>query len=77
MTAAAPPNLMFTGCRLNEIHKLKQSYFDLKLKIILLSDCRTGKKTIYLCKPLSKISNDLRKLSAIPISSSATLPDDT
>jgi integrase len=36
------------GCRLSEIQKLKWSYIDLKSKMILLPDSKTGKKTIYL-----------------------------
>ena len=40
--------LIFTGCRLSEIQKLKWSYVDLKSKMILLPDSKTGKKTIYL-----------------------------
>jgi integrase len=40
--------LIFTGCRLSEIQKLKWSYIDLKSKMILLPDSKTGKKTIYL-----------------------------
>jgi integrase len=40
--------LIFTGCRLSEIQKLKSSYIDLKSKMILLPDSNTGKKTIYL-----------------------------
>jgi integrase len=40
--------LIFTGCRLTEIQKLKWSYVDLKSKMIHLPDSKTGKKTIYL-----------------------------
>ncbi len=40
--------LILTGCRLSEIQKLKWSYVDLKSKMILLPDSKTGKKTIYL-----------------------------
>ena len=40
--------LIFTGCRLSEIQKLKWNYVDLKSKMILLPDSKTGKKTIYL-----------------------------
>ena len=40
--------LILTGCRLSEIQKLKWSYIDLKSKMILLRDSKTGKKTVYL-----------------------------
>jgi integrase len=40
--------LIFTGCRLSEIQKLKWIYVDLKSKMILLPDSKPGKKTIYL-----------------------------
>ena len=40
--------LIFTGCRLSEIQKLKWSYVDLKSKMIFLLSSKTGKKTIYL-----------------------------
>ena len=40
--------LIFTGCRLSEIQKLKWSYVDLKSKMILLPDSKTGRKIIYL-----------------------------
>ena len=40
--------LIVTGCRLSEIQKVKWNYVDLKSKMILLPDSKTGKKTIYL-----------------------------
>jgi integrase len=40
--------LIFTGCRLSEIQKLKWSYVDIRAKMIHLPDSKTGKKTIYL-----------------------------
>lgn len=40
--------LMLTGCRLNEIMRLKWAYVDLEAKELRLPDLKTGAKTVYL-----------------------------
>jgi integrase len=50
---------IFTGCRLSEIQKLKWSDIDLKSKMILLPDSKTGKKTIYLGQAAIEVADKI------------------
>ncbi|MBU6373659.1 MAG: site-specific integrase [Alphaproteobacteria bacterium] len=49
--AAALRLLMFTGCRVNEILKLRWDEYDRERALLLLPDSKTGRKTIVLNSP--------------------------
>lgn len=48
---AAARLLILTGCRLNEIMRLKWDYVDFEGRVLRLPDSKTGAKTVYLGQP--------------------------
>jgi integrase len=58
--AAAFRLLLFTGCRLREILRLRWNEVDLERGLLLLPDSKTGRKTVVLNAPASEV------LAAIP-----------
>lgn len=55
--------LIYTGCRLGEIQKLKWDYVDLGTRMIHLPDSKTGKKTVYLGQAAI---DELKRIRKVP-----------
>lgn len=53
--------LMHTGCRLNEIVKLKWSYIDFNNQCIHLPDSKTGAKTVYYSKMVDTLLRGIQR----------------
>lgn len=58
--------LLFTGCRLNEIMKLKWEYVDLDEPALHLPDSKTGAKTVHLGKAAVNVLRNVEKLLGNP-----------
>ncbi|MFZ4604013.1 MAG: tyrosine-type recombinase/integrase, partial [Caulobacterales bacterium] len=58
--AAALRLLMFTGCRVNEILKLRWEEYDKERALLLLPDSKTGRKTIVLNSPAVTVLDALK-----------------
>lgn len=58
--------LLFTGCRLNEILKLKWEYVDLPIRALNLPDSKTGAKTVHLGQGAIDILNNIEKYADNP-----------
>ena len=56
--------LLFTGCRLREILRLRWSEVDLERGLLLLPDSKTGRKTVVLNAPARQVLTDMREISA-------------
>jgi integrase len=56
---AAIKLLIFTGCRKGEILNLRWSEVNLERKVLMLSDSKTGRKTVWLNEPAVKVLEDL------------------
>jgi len=56
--------LLFTGCRLREILRLRWSEVDLERGLLLLPDSKTGRKTVVLNAPARQVLADMREISA-------------
>jgi integrase len=51
---------MFTGCRVNEILKLRWEEYDNERSLLLLPDSKTGRKTIVLNSPAVTVLDALK-----------------
>ena len=58
--------LLFTGCRLNEIMKLKWEWVDLDNAALHLPDSKTGAKTVHLGQAAVNIMRNIEKLLGNP-----------
>jgi len=59
--------LLFTGCRLREILKLRWSDVDLERGLLFLSDSKTGRKTVVLNAPAMAVLAELPRIGAFVI----------
>lgn len=75
--AAALRLLIFTGCRVSEILKLRWSEVDLERGLLFLPDSKTGRKTVVLSNAAQSILTTLPRLGVYVIASeSAGQPDE-
>jgi len=65
--AAAIRLLLFTGCRLGEILRLRWADADLERGLLFLPDSKTGRKTVVLNAPAAAILAELPRLGAYVI----------
>jgi integrase len=65
--AGAIKLLIFTGCRLREILHLEWSHVDLERGLLLLSDSKTGRKTVILNAPALRVLGDLPRVGKFVI----------
>lgn len=63
---AAVRLLLFTGCRLNEILKLKWEYVDFQAKVLRLPDSKTGAKTVMLGGPAIEVLQCIDRVADNP-----------
>lgn len=63
---AAVRLLVLTGCRLNEIMKLKWEYVDLAGKALRLPDSKTGAKVVHLGQPAVEILEAMERVENNP-----------
>ena len=66
-TAAAVRLLLFTGCRLGEILRLRWADVDLERGVLFLPDSKTGRKTVVLNAPAMAVLGELPRLGAYVI----------
>lgn len=59
--------LLFTGCRLREILRLRWSDVDLERGLLFLPDSKTGRKTVVLNAPAMAVLAELRRIGAFVI----------
>ncbi|WP_246676255.1 tyrosine-type recombinase/integrase [Mesorhizobium sp. B1-1-5] len=74
--AAALRLLIFTGARLREILHLKWSEVDLERGLLLLSDSKTGKKTIVLNAPSIEVLSKLQRVGLYVIAGESAGSDE-
>jgi integrase len=65
--AAAIRLLLFTGCRLGEILRLRWSDVDLERGLLFLADSKTGRKTVVLNAPAAAVLAELPRMSVYVI----------
>ncbi len=58
--------LIFTGCRLNEILKLRWDDIDFNKRVINLRDSKTGKGTVFLNDPALNVLNSIERMDNNP-----------
>lgn len=58
--------LLFTGCRLNEVMKLKWEYVDLDKAALHLPDSKTGAKTVHLGQAAVNVLRNIERLLGNP-----------
>ncbi len=63
---AAVRLLLFTGCRLNEIMKLKWEYVDIPHSALRLPDSKTGAKIVNLGRAAIDVLNTIKRLPDNP-----------
>ena len=63
---AAVRLLILTGCRLNEIMKLKWEYVDLNGNALRLPDSKTGAKIVHLGQPAVEVLEDIERIEGNP-----------
>ena len=66
MAAAAFKLLIFTGCRLSEVQKLKWREVDLDNGVLRLEDTKTGARKVYLSKPAIDVLSSIPRLRDNP-----------
>jgi integrase len=62
--AAALRLLLFTGCRLREILRLKWEHVDLERGVLFLADSKTGRKTVILNAPALAVLQSLDRIGS-------------
>src|SRR5262245_20191115 len=62
--AAAIRLLLFTGCRLREILRLKWEQVDLERGLLFLADSKTGRKTVILNAPARAVLSGLDRIGS-------------
>ncbi|WP_133366497.1 tyrosine-type recombinase/integrase [Qipengyuania sediminis] len=63
---AAVRLLLFTGCRLGEIMKLRWDYVDLPAQLLRLPDSKTGAKAVHLGQPAIAVFKAVKRLPDNP-----------
>ena len=58
--------LIFTGCRMSEILEMKWQYIDFENKRAILSDSKTGRKTVYLSGPALEMIRSIPRVDDNP-----------